>query len=43
MKSAEGDIQSPDFMVCLDSGALNYEKLWVTSSLRGIVMWQLSI
>ena len=29
-----GDVR---FMVCLDSGALTYDRLWVTTSLRGIV------
>ena len=27
-----------DLLVCLDSGALTYDRLWVTTSLRGIVM-----
>ncbi len=26
-----------DLMICLDSGALSYDRLWVTSSLRGLV------
>lgn len=26
-----------DLLICLDSGALTYDRLWVTSSLRGIV------
>jgi acetylornithine deacetylase/succinyl-diaminopimelate desuccinylase-like protein len=28
-------IGEPDLMVCLDSGAQDYDRLWVTSSLRG--------
>ena len=35
---ASGDqIGTPDLVVCLDSGAGNYEQLWVTTSLRGIL------
>ena len=30
-------IGSPNLIVCLDSGCGNYEQLWVTSSLRGVV------
>ncbi len=32
-----GVIGSPDLVICLDSGAGNYEQLWCTTSLRGIV------
>ena len=28
----------PALMICLDSGALSYDRLWVTTSLRGIVV-----
>ncbi len=31
-------IQKPDIMICMDSGALNYDQLWMTSSLRGRCM-----
>jgi acetylornithine deacetylase/succinyl-diaminopimelate desuccinylase-like protein len=27
-----------ELMICLDSGALSYDRLWVTTSLRGVVM-----
>ena len=30
-------IGSPDLVVCLDSGCGDYERLWVTTSLRGLV------
>jgi len=30
-------IKVPDLVVCLDSGAANYEHMWVTTSLRGLV------
>lgn len=36
-------IGKPDLMVCLDSGALNYETLWVTTSLRGLAMIDVSV
>ena len=35
-----GDVQ---LMVCLDSGALTYDRLWVTTSLRGIVNLEVKI
>ena len=30
-----GRIGAPDLVVCLDSGGLSFDRLWVTSSLRG--------
>ncbi len=33
----------PDLVVCLDSGCGNYDQLWCTSSLRGMVSGKLSI
>lgn len=27
-----------DVCICMDSGALDYEQMWVTSSLRGVAM-----
>ena len=30
-------IKTPDICICLDAGTANYEGLWVTSSLRGMV------
>lgn len=35
-----GDVQ---LMICLDSGALSYDRLWVTTSLRGVVNVELTI
>ena len=32
-----------DLVVCLDSGALDYERLWVTTSLRGNIVLTLSV
>jgi acetylornithine deacetylase/succinyl-diaminopimelate desuccinylase-like protein len=36
-------IGSPDLVICLDSGAGNYEQLWLTTSLRGLVVGTLSV
>lgn len=32
-----------ELMICLDSGALTYDRLWVTTSLRGIVNIELGV
>jgi acetylornithine deacetylase/succinyl-diaminopimelate desuccinylase-like protein len=32
-----------DLLICLDSGALTYDRLWVTTSLRGLVAVDLTI
>jgi acetylornithine deacetylase/succinyl-diaminopimelate desuccinylase-like protein len=39
----EKKIGNPNFIICLDSGCLNYDQLWVTTSLRGIVMGKLNV
>lgn len=36
-------IGTPSLVVCLDSGAGNYEQLWITTSLRGLVAGTLSV
>lgn len=36
-------IGQPNFVICLDSGAGNYEQLWLTTSLRGIVLGTLTV
>jgi len=36
-------IGSPSLVVCLDSGCGNYEQLWLTTSLRGVVAGTLTI
>lgn len=42
----EKDVGVPDLIICLDSGALDYNRLWVTTSLRGslsnnhIIIWK---
>jgi acetylornithine deacetylase/succinyl-diaminopimelate desuccinylase-like protein len=34
---------SPDLIICLDSGAGNYEQFWTTTSLRGLVSGTLTV
>jgi acetylornithine deacetylase/succinyl-diaminopimelate desuccinylase-like protein len=36
-------IGTPDLVVCLDSGCGNYEQMWLTTSLRGIAMGNLTV
>ena len=36
LNKATDIIGTPDLCFCMDSGALDYEQLWTTSSLRGI-------
>ena len=36
-------IGTPDLVVCLDSGCGNYDQLWLTTSLRGLVMGNLTV
>ena len=36
-------IGSPSLVVCLDSGCGNYEQLWMTSSLRGLIGGELTV
>lgn len=37
IETLQDRIGNPDLVVCLDSGAGNYEQLWTTTSLRGLV------
>ena len=39
----EPRIGTPDLVVCLDSGAGNYDQLWLTTSLRGLVIGNLTV
>ena len=39
----EDRIGSPDLVICLDSGCGNYEQLWCTTSLRGLVTGNLRV
>ena len=34
---------TPSLIVCLDSGCLDYERMWVTTSLRGVAMGTLRV
>lgn len=34
---------APDLVICLDSGAGNYDQLWLTTSLRGLISGTLSV
>jgi acetylornithine deacetylase/succinyl-diaminopimelate desuccinylase-like protein len=36
-------IGTPDLVICLDSGCGNYDQLWLTTSLRGIAMGNLTV
>ena len=39
----KAEIGEPDLVICLDSGAGNYDQLWCTTSLRGLINGKLSI
>jgi acetylornithine deacetylase/succinyl-diaminopimelate desuccinylase-like protein len=43
MDKVKHRIGNPNLIVCLDSGAGNYDQLWITSSLRGIVVGDLKV
>jgi acetylornithine deacetylase/succinyl-diaminopimelate desuccinylase-like protein len=43
MEKCKDKIRTPDFIICLDSGALNYEQLWATASLRGVLTATLKV
>jgi acetylornithine deacetylase/succinyl-diaminopimelate desuccinylase-like protein len=43
MESLAGRIGEPDLVICLDSGCGNYEQLWGTTSLRGLINGVLSV
>jgi acetylornithine deacetylase/succinyl-diaminopimelate desuccinylase-like protein len=36
-------IGSPSLVICLDSGCIDYDRLWVTTSLRGLVSGTLTV
>jgi acetylornithine deacetylase/succinyl-diaminopimelate desuccinylase-like protein len=38
-----GRIGSPSLVVCLDSGCGNYDQLWLTTSLRGVIAGTLTV
>jgi acetylornithine deacetylase/succinyl-diaminopimelate desuccinylase-like protein len=43
LETLAGQIGTPSLIICLDSGCGNYEQLWGTTSLRGIVAGTLSV
>lgn len=43
MESLKKRLQEPSLVICLDSGAGNYEQLWMTTSLRGNIVGELSV
>jgi len=43
LKLSEEYIGKPDCLFCMDSGCLDYKKLWITSSLRGVVKIDLKV
>jgi acetylornithine deacetylase/succinyl-diaminopimelate desuccinylase-like protein len=43
IEALEDRIGKPSLVICLDSGCGNYEQLWVTTSLRGMVTGNLHI
>lgn len=42
MESLAEDIGQPDLIICLDSTCGNYDQLWITTSLRGMVTGELT-
>lgn len=43
MKVSEEFVGKPDCLFCLDSGCLDYERLWITSSFRGVAIFDMEI
>jgi len=43
LTAAKDTIGEPDFLFCLDSGAFDYEQMWITSSLRGVTLCDLTV
>ena len=43
LKLASDSIGTPDYCFCMDSGAFNYDQLWMTSSLRGISILDMKV
>lgn len=37
IEALKGKIGTPNLVICLDSGCGNYEQLWMTTSLRGLI------
>jgi acetylornithine deacetylase/succinyl-diaminopimelate desuccinylase-like protein len=43
VEALAGRIGTPSLVVCLDAGCGNYEQLWMTTSLRGMVLGTLTV
>ncbi|PHQ79403.1 MAG: peptidase M20 [Coxiella sp. (in: Bacteria)] len=43
LKQLKAQIGNPSLVICLDSGCANYEQLWSTTSLRGVIEGVLKI
>lgn len=43
VEALKDQIGEPELVICLDSGAGNYEQLWMTTSLRGNIVGELSV
>lgn len=43
LDKAKDLIKVPDYCFCMDSGCMDYDSLWMTSSLRGVVVLDLKI
>jgi len=43
LELAKDTIGTPDVCMCMDSGAFDYNRLWVTSSLRGICILDMTV
>jgi len=43
IEELQAQLGEPDLVICLDSGAGNYDQLWMTTSLRGNVVGTLSV
>lgn len=43
LKLASDSIGTPDTCFCMDSGAFDYKQLWMTSSLRGICIIDMTV
>ena len=43
LNQASDSIGTPDYCFCMDSGAFDYNQLWMTSSLRGICILDVTV
>ena len=43
LSAAKDFIGTPDYCFCMDSGAFDYNQLWLTSSLRGVCCIDLTV